>query len=328
MDLAVQLVLRVVHLFYSLLLAILSIRGRHFRSTPRSLTATRSKTPSHLALVIVSQEPDLCISDAQEAFLKCTEKAIVCCRAAGIQCLSVHDCRGILLESFDVISERLEKCLPPTQDQPFPAEAVFPLTPPLSDDSDVPDGCRYKGKLSIKTIHAGGTANRLRKSGRNRPRIQRHRTHGHSSETFTLHIVSRDTGKPAIAAVADSLFRTAASGLRRNPAPVAGDAELFKFSVSDMQNILEGDRGYGPPDLMIVHNVTIPKRQSAPLELYSFPPWQVRLTEIHYNGFSGLRDRWMSARLRTRSKTWIMLSELDFRRALDEYSTAEFRLGK
>jgi hypothetical protein len=82
---------------------------------------------------------------------------------------------GILLQSFDEISERLDKCLPPSKDQLFPAEAVFPLTPPLSDDPDVPDGCRYKGKSYIKTIHAGGTADRLRKSNRNRPRIQHHR---------------------------------------------------------------------------------------------------------------------------------------------------------
>lgn len=82
---------------------------------------------------------------------------------------------GILLESFDRINERLEKSLPPTQDQLFPAEAVFPLTPPLSDDSDVSYGSHYKGKSSVKTIHAGGTADRLRKSNRIRPRIQRHR---------------------------------------------------------------------------------------------------------------------------------------------------------
>jgi hypothetical protein len=82
---------------------------------------------------------------------------------------------GILLESFDRINERLEKSLPPTQDQLFPAEAVFPLTPPVSDDSDVSYGSHYKGKSSIKTIHAGGTADRLRKSNRIRPRIQRHR---------------------------------------------------------------------------------------------------------------------------------------------------------
>jgi len=82
---------------------------------------------------------------------------------------------GILFESFDRISGRLEKSLPLIQDQPFPVEAVFPLTPPLSDDSDVPDGCHYKGKSSIKTIHAGSTADGLRKSSRIRPRIQRHR---------------------------------------------------------------------------------------------------------------------------------------------------------
>lgn len=65
-------------------------------------------------------------------------------------------------------------------------------------------------------------------------------THGHSSETFTLHLVSRETGKPTIAAVTDSLFRKAASGLRRNAVPVAADAELFKISVSDLQEVLEG----------------------------------------------------------------------------------------
>lgn len=65
-------------------------------------------------------------------------------------------------------------------------------------------------------------------------------TQGHSSETFILHLVSPDTGKPTIAAVADSLLRKAANGLRRNAVPVAADAELFKISVSDLQDILEG----------------------------------------------------------------------------------------
>lgn len=94
MALVVQLTLQVLHFLYSLFLAILSIRSRYFRPAPRSLTAKRSKTPSHLALVLAFQEPHLCTSDAQEAFLKCTEKAIACCRAAGIQCLSVYDRLG------------------------------------------------------------------------------------------------------------------------------------------------------------------------------------------------------------------------------------------
>ena len=64
--------------------------------------------------------------------------------------------------------------------------------------------------------------------------------HGHSSETFTLHLVSPETGKPTIAAVADSHLRKAANGLRRNVVPIAAGAELFKISVSDLQDILEG----------------------------------------------------------------------------------------
>jgi dehydrodolichyl diphosphate syntase complex subunit NUS1 len=94
MALVVWLALRVLHVFYSLFLALLSIRSRHFRPAPRPLTAARSKIPSHLALVLASQEPDLCISEAQEAFMRCTVKAIACCRAAGIRCLSVYDRRG------------------------------------------------------------------------------------------------------------------------------------------------------------------------------------------------------------------------------------------
>jgi len=320
MGLVVRLALWVLHFLYSLFLAILSIRSRHFRPAPRSLTATRSKTPSHLALVLASQEPNLCIPEAQEALLRCTETAIACCRAAGIRCLSVYDRLGILVEAFDVAGERLETCLPPTQDKcrGSLAEAVFPLTPPLSDDSDVSDDFHYKGKSYIKTICAGDT-DRLRKWSRNRPRIQRHQTHGpSSSQSFTLHLVSRDSGKPTIAAITDSLLRKATDG----------DAEVIKISVTDLQAILEGDRGYSPPDLMIVHNVTVPRRQSVPLELHSFPPWQVRLTEIHHDGFSGFWDRWIRAKLPRCGKAWMMLSEVEFRRALDEYSSAEFRLGK
>jgi hypothetical protein len=65
-------------------------------------------------------------------------------------------------------------------------------------------------------------------------------TQGHSSETFALHLVSPETGKPTIAAVADSLLRKAANGLRRNAVPVTADAGMFKISVSDLQDILEG----------------------------------------------------------------------------------------
>jgi hypothetical protein len=43
-------------------------------------------------------------------------------------------------------------------------------------------------------------------------------------------LVSRDTGKPTIAAITDSLLRKATDG----------DADVIKISVTDLQAILEG----------------------------------------------------------------------------------------
>jgi hypothetical protein len=66
-------------------------------------------------------------------------------------------------------------------------------------------------------------------------------THGpSSSEPFTLHLVSRDTGKPTIAALADSFLRRAFDGLRRNSVPMDKNTEVFHISVPDLQAMLEG----------------------------------------------------------------------------------------
>ena len=94
MAFVVRLALCVLHFVYSLFLALLSIRSRYFRSAPRLLSAKRCKIPSHLVLVLASQEPDLCVSEAQGAFLGCIEKVITWCRVAGIQRLSVYDRLG------------------------------------------------------------------------------------------------------------------------------------------------------------------------------------------------------------------------------------------
>ena len=90
-----------------------------------------------------------------------------------------------------------------------------------------------------------------------------------------LQFVSRDTGKPTIAAVADSLLRSIAHQPRRR---AKEEAEEFSVSIPDIEAILEGDkkrfiacdmssrptfnqgaRGYKAPDLTIVHHVTVPR---------------------------------------------------------------------
>lgn len=54
-----------------------------------------------------------------------------------------------------------------------------------------------------------------------------------------------------------------------------------------MQNLFSwdvGELGFPEPDLMIVHQVS-PSHPRKPLELYGFPPWQIRLTEIRYANY-------------------------------------------
>ena len=56
-----------------------------------------------------------------------------------------------------------------------------------------------------------------------------------NSETFMLQLVSRDSGKPTIAAVADSLLRNAT---HRSPRKAE---DKFGISIFDIEAILEGN---------------------------------------------------------------------------------------
>ena len=48
----------------------------------------------------------------------------------------------------------------------------------------------------------------------------------------------------------------------------------------DIYVSLPGKYGFTGPDLMIIHNIIPQKRSRDVLELYGFPPWQIRLTEF------------------------------------------------
>lgn len=59
-----------------------------------------------------------------------------------------------------------------------------------------------------------------------------------NSEDFMLQFVSRDTGKPTIAAVANSLLRSVA---HRSPRKVKKEVEELGISVPGIEAILEGN---------------------------------------------------------------------------------------
>ena len=94
-------------------------------------------------------------------------------------------------------------------------------------------------------------------------------------DTLKVQLASLPSGKETMASVANSLLFAACHSVHSK----AGSKHA-SVSVQELQDILEGDGGLDAPDLMIVHHVTCPARQRPPLEMYGFPPWQTRLTEI------------------------------------------------
>lgn len=90
---------------------------------------------------------------------------------------------------------------------------------------------------------------------------------------------------------------------------------------------------------MIVHQISTSYNDRTPLELYGFPPWQMRLTEIlsvlnwQLRTSIILADNFWRSYNRYPQSVWSRSSELplgekEFRAALDEFAGAQMRLGK
>lgn len=103
-------------------------------------------------------------------------------------------------------------------------------------------------------------------------------------DEITIHVVSRASGKPAVARTANVL---------------ASDPkwQQGRISTGDLDSILEGTHNFSPnhasylvlsggrglpsPDFMIIYNIfPSSRRQKQPFELHGFPPWQITLTEF------------------------------------------------
>lgn len=87
--------------------------------------------------------------------------------------------------------------------------------------------------------------------------------------------------------------------------------------------MIEGERGFSPPELMIVYDI-FPITSQKVLELHGFPPWQMRLTEI-YHSENLVTSRWKRDEALLGP---VPIAMAEFGRALDQYSQAEMRLGK
>jgi len=322
-----SLCLRVLHLLYFLVVLLFNIWKSFKHRKPKHLTAERTKLPSHLALTLVTSE-DIDAKTKEKSFVECIARAVTWCQAVGITQLSVYDREGayqaIVIQPIDIdiyagiafkcsqvirmhlIADRL-----PCEDD-TDSELEYPLTPPLSDTSESrPLSPDYDGHLGVVTMRVGDFREpKSRERSRQKNVLKRRRgelinfdmlskpecnlgkNHVPQTIPLTIHLVSRESSKPAIASVARSYIQTAKRTARNTKddlkfelypeelASVLEGMSIGAVRVYGNCNFFAGQQGLPSPDLMIVHHISRSQRNQASLELHGFPPWQVQLTEL------------------------------------------------
>jgi len=306
------LALYLIHGLFSTLSLLASIPRRLRQKPPQPLNATRRQIPTHLALLLVPDERE----DSEQlegTLVDIALRVIKWCRVVGVNRLTIYDRQGRLAGLSLNIKERV--CAPEedcSDDSSAESEIEYPLTPPLTDESrSISPDLDVLPDLNISTVNLSARRVPTRSSVRNvvKRRGSRKEKTVPQDAPVTLHLASRTSGKQAVADLA-------AFFLQRHLSKKT--SETFTCSIEDLTSALQGDHGFPAPDLMIVHDMS----KSSTLELHGFPPWQIRLTEIYY---FRKRPSWRWSNPPVLSDSF---TELDFRRALDEYAAAEMRLGK
>ncbi|EKM61099.1 uncharacterized protein PHACADRAFT_190237 [Phanerochaete carnosa HHB-10118-sp] len=312
-----SLVLFLFHAVYYVINIFSSLRVSLGRP-PKPLEAKRKQLPTHLALLFATDR-DGVMEKIEEQLLVNIQQAISWCRAVGIQRLTVYDRDGSLYGSSFELRTKLYK--ENTHDEVCEAEAEvqYPLTPPPSDSSASssrslsPEHSAQPKLHAITIVVTSETKSRTR----NEKDGLRRRASGLKVSTkppFTLHVLSRKSGKPAVAEVAASFASNDSEFMNKDSA----------VSVACLNSMLEGEHGFPPPDLMIVHQVTPHRYPKNILELHGFPPWQISLTEFYYSEYPS----WWMCWKQSDSSTYVPLTKHELCRALDQYDAAEMRRGR
>ncbi|KAF8585534.1 hypothetical protein K439DRAFT_1615828 [Ramaria rubella] len=273
---------RVAHLVLLLIHTLYGIKNFLFslipQRNPKPLLARRRQTPQHLALLLVPDAENHDMRIEQSVMEECVESVVEWCKEMGVQRLSVYDRDGVLshksVYALPILPHKsLETSedthLHPSGDQLTPPPSDTGLSRPLSPDSEQHAPSRSTiPTFQIPYLTSDDETGEERKLHR-----RRHSRLFHSEarlQTLTLHLLSRLSSKPAIAGAARSVALSQLSNSQKPRHP-------FSLTIEALNDMLEGESGFPPPDLIIVHSLY---PSTAPLELHGFPPWQTRLSEI------------------------------------------------
>lgn len=297
--------------------------------TPKPLLARRRRIPTHLAVILVPDAENYDARVEETVMEECVEQVVDWCKELGMQRLSIYERDGVLSRKSRYASPGFSQEPIDLSDNTALKPPRGPPTPPASDTDSTsrprsPEFELGASRFSVATFQIPY----LTRDDASEAEKKSHRRHRKSQifeskprrQTLTLHFLSRESSKPAVAAAARTLALERAPSSRKNRGS-------FDLTIESLNGVLEGNTGFPSPDFIIVHSLY---PSTAPLELHGFPPWQSRLSEIYY---APRRPRVLRYILRflPRSKpmsTALALSEMGFRRALDEFSDAEMRLGK
>jgi len=321
--------LHAIHLIY-----ILSTKARLFwkqlsLATPKPLQAPRRRIPKHLAVVFII-DPNIYADTVQTALIGSALNIVEWCQITGIPKVTLYEEHDRLSKCVQTLQEHLS--IHGSEGGSSESETEYPITPPPSDYSDSRPLSPKHHQVHVTTIHVSQHSpsqetRNLEKQGKRRSYQKGLNTGRHA---LTLCLVSRQSAKSAIASAAQSLAQAQTQIRNRRPrkANHSRTSGTFQLSVDQFNELLEDEDGLSSPDFMIVQPINIdPSRYStSAIELHGFSPWHIRLTEIYQNNKSS--RFWVGKGASSASYLPPPLDELSFREALDEFASAEMRLGK
>jgi dehydrodolichyl diphosphate syntase complex subunit NUS1 len=216
--------------------------------------------------------------------------------------------KGVLLKCSQDVRFRV---IPPSKSTSNEINAPHAPPPPLSESAEL----NSSAYLPVSTIEVFGSLETGKQPRQPRNMLTRRRTPRTFYESFrslcanysqgndaephakplTLHLISRNAAKSAIASIARSVAYQSHKPIQHPDSSKQED--VFSMSVRVLDSLLDGavhikqtsmpsthfstgHNGLSSPDLLIVYPITTSRNNRSPLELHGFPPWQIRVTEI------------------------------------------------
>ncbi|GAA5836435.1 hypothetical protein JCM9279_000390 [Rhodotorula babjevae] len=263
------------------------------------------KLPRHLAVALVPGRGGWDGQDALRTKVDCVRRLAGWCTELGVRTLSVYDETGLLVRHAASVARDLDLALAGTVED-IEMEGMATMTARIAKkeleagEPDLGAGLPHAAAAVVLPDLAQDDASSFTLVDTASPPRSSSPIPPTSPSVPTLHLLSRAAGRPRLARLAAQL----AAPCTGENGGEGGKGELTAEEVAGAIDALP----LGEPDLLLVLGGSY-------LRLLGFPPWQLRLTELHHHS----HPTWLPA---------LQVQYAHLRAALDTYGRAEMRLGR